>query len=698
MIQLSELTKSFGDRVLFDHVTWQITDRERVGLCGPNGAGKTTLLRMMAGLDEPDSGGVLKPAALTVGYLPQDGLTHAGRSVFDEAASAFGELIAMKAEMHALEERLGDPSIPEAEHDAMLHRYSDLQDHFRLRGGYSIELKAATVLQGLGFKTSDFDRPTETFSGGWQMRIALAKLLLGEPGLLLLDEPTNHLDLEARNWLEEYLNAYPHAVILVSHDRFFLDAVVTRIADLTLRTLTDYHTNYSGYLAEHHERIEAMRKAKREQDEEVARVKMFIDRFRYQATKASQVQSRIKMLEKVVPIEVPPERKKIHFDFPACAKSGRMVLELKHVRKAYGDVVVFTNLNLHIERGDRIALVGPNGVGKSTLMRMLSGEEAPDAGERPPGHNVVMQYFAQDEATRMDPAPTVYETLASGSPLQMVPMIRNILGGFLFSGDDVYKHVRVLSGGERTRLAVARMLLRPSNTLLLDEPTNHLDLDSKEVLLDALVDYGGTLVFVSHDRYFVERLATKIIEVGNGTAVMFPGTYKEFLYHKEHAGEAPVRAEARKADKSETKQPQNPKVQAGRGDGKAAKPAGGQPIRDANAVIGSSKGHSATTSNPSHEARKQSHEDKKRADAEARKKSREMQARQQRIDSLESRIAETEAAIRELEQQMSAPGFYEDRNAAQPIVDRHQALMWQVGDLMQQWEELQSLASQPQQS
>src|SRR5450759_5925321 len=534
MIQLSNLTKSFGDRVLFDHVTWQITDRERVGLCGPNGAGKTTLLKMMAGLEEPDSGAVLKPAALTVGYLPQDGLTHSGRTVFEEASSAFGELLAMKAEMHALENRLGDEAIPEAEHELMLHRYSDLQDRFRLHGGYSIELKTATVLQGLGFKTLDFERPTETFSGGWQMRIALAKLLLGQPNLLLLDEPTNHLDLEARNWLEAYLNAYPHAVILVSHDRFFLDAVVTRIADLTLRTLTDYHTNYSGYLAEHHERIEAMRKAKRDQDEEVARVRMFIDRFRYQATKASQVQSRIKMLEKVAPIEVPPERKKIHFDFPPCAKSGRMVLELTHIRKAYGEISIFRDLNLHIERGDRIALVGPNGAGKSTLMRMLSGEDVPDAGERTPGHNVVMQYFAQDEATRMDPAPTVYETLASGSPLQMVPAIRNILGGFLFSGDDVYKHVRVLSGGERTRLAVARMLLRPSNTLILDEPTNHLDLDSKEVLLDALADYGGTLVFVSHDRYFVERLATKIIEVGERQAIVYPGTYAEFLWHKEH--------------------------------------------------------------------------------------------------------------------------------------------------------------------
>jgi ATP-binding cassette, subfamily F, member 3 len=656
MIQLSELTKSFGDRVLFDHVTWQITDRERVGLCGPNGAGKTTLMKMMAGLDEPDSGAILTPAALTVGYLPQDGLTHSGRTVFEEASSAFGALLDMKMEMHALEARLGDQSIPEAEHDAMLHRYSDLQDAFRMRDGYSIELKTATVLQGLGFATSDFERRTETFSGGWQMRIALAKLLLGQPNLLLLDEPTNHLDLEARNWLEEYLNAYPHAVILVSHDRFFLDAVVTRIADLTLRTLTDYHTNYSGYLAEHHERIEAMRKAKREQDEEIARVKMFIDRFRYQATKASQVQSRIKMLEKVVPIEVPPERKKIHFDFPVCAKSGRTVLELKHARKAYGDLIVFKDLNVHIERGDRIALVGPNGSGKSTLMRMLSGEEPPDAGERTLGHNVVMQYFAQDEATRLDPGPTVYETLSSGSPLQMVPMIRNILGGFLFSGDDVYKHVRVLSGGERTRLAVARMLLRPSNTLLLDEPTNHLDLDSKEVLLDALVDYGGTLIFVSHDRYFVERLATKIIEIGHGEATAFPGTYKEFLWHKEHRDDAQKRPVGQVEKKEERKK------EEGRREEKKIQKEPAKPSRD----------------------------ERKKVDAEARKRNRAAQARRTRIEELEASIAETEASLRAIEQEMAAPGFYENRATAQPVIERHQALMWQVGDLMHQWEELQS--------
>ncbi|MEP7307199.1 MAG: ATP-binding cassette domain-containing protein [Acidobacteriota bacterium] len=690
MIQLSSLTKSFGDRTLFDHVTWQISPRERVGLCGPNGAGKTTLLRMMAGIDEPDSGAILKPSSLTVGYLPQDGLSHAGRTLFEEASSAFAALLAMKAEMHELEGRLGDPSIPEPDHEAMLSRYSDLQDSFRLHEGYSIELKTATVLDGLGFQASDFERPTETFSGGWQMRIALARLLLGQPNLLLLDEPTNHLDLEARNWLETYLNAYPHAVILVSHDRFFLDAVVTRIADLTLRTLTDYHTNYSGYLLEHHERIEALRKAKREQDEEVGRVKMFIDRFRYQATKASQVQSRIKALEKVVLIDVPPERATIHFTFPACAKSGRTVLELKHVRKAYGELTVFGDLNVHIERGDRIALVGPNGAGKSTLMRMLTGEESPDGGERVEGHNVVMQSFAQDEATRMDPAPTVYETLASGSPMHMVAAIRNILGGFLFSGDDVYKRVRVLSGGERTRLAVARMLLRPSNTLLLDEPTNHLDLDSKEVLLDALISYGGTLIFVSHDRYFVERLATKIIEVGHGTATIYPGTYAEFLWHKEHPPEQGQVGPVGRTDTGERAAPaphggQTAKNrQARSADGRAAASSpdpSTHPTR-------SSREATAATTHPSRD-------EKKRTDAEAKKRQRADQARRSQVERLESQIAEVEQAIRDLEQTMAAPGFYEDRTASQPIIDRHQALMWTVGDLMHQWEALQTVDAAP---
>ena len=667
MIQLSDLTKSFGDRVLLDRLTWQIGDGERVGLCGPNGAGKTTLLKLLAGDEEPDSGAVVTPASVTIGYLPQDGLSHTGRTVFEEASSAFQPLLDLKNEMHDIEHRLGDASIPAAEHDAMLDRYSELQDRFRLSDGYNIDLRVATVLRGLGFDQDDANRPADTFSGGWQMRIALAKLLLGRPNLLLLDEPTNHLDLDARNWLEGYLSAYPYAVILVSHDRYFLDAVVTRITDLNLRTLTDYVGNYSRYVQQRDAMLERLRQAKRDQDEEVARVKMFIDRFRYQATKASQVQSRIKQLEKVVPIDVPPERKRIHFTFPSCAKSGRIVLELEHLQKAYGDLAVFRDLNLHIERGDRIALVGPNGSGKSTLMRVLSGEEPDYGGTRTTGHQVVMEYFAQDEATRLDPALTVYETLEAGSAHSMVPAIRNILGGFLFSGDDVYKKAAVLSGGERTRLAVARMLLRPSNTLLLDEPTNHLDLDSKDVLLDALEDYGGTLIIVSHDRYFVERLATKIIEVGHGEGTVYPGTYAEFLWHKEHKDSPPASQEtgtpktlARKPTSKAAPTPQGLKP----GAHKTGPDAGG------------------------------AHKDRKRAEADRRHQRRAADSLRKRIAELESRIAEREGQVRDLETEMGAEGFYDDPAAANATIDRHKTLMWDVGDLIAQWEALQAHASE----
>jgi ATP-binding cassette subfamily F protein 3 len=499
---------------------------------------------------------------------------------------------------------------------------------------------------------------------------------LCRPPLPLLDEHTNLLDLEARNWLEQYLEAYPYAVILVSHDRFFLDAVVTRISEISLRTITDYVGNYSRYLLQRDANLERLRKAKQDQDEEVARMRAFIDRFRYQATKAAQVQSRIKMLEKIEPIEVPPERKRVHFTFPACPKSGRTVLELTDVRKAYGDNVVFDRVSLHIERGDRIALVAPNGAGKSTLMRMLAGNEPPDQGTRREGHQVVMQYFAQDEANRLPPAQTVYEVMQADSPVGMVPMIRNILGGFLFSGDDIYKKAGVLSGGERTRLAVARMLLRPANTLLLDEPTNHLDLDSKDVLLEALEDFGGTLIFVSHDRYFVDRLATKIIVVGHRTIETYPGTYEQFLWsrHERSNGAPQPAADARAGASAPRPDPKGspPTSKTGTGHAQQRRQAGldGQTA--------------AAVAVP------QKYEEKKKADAEARRRRRETELRERRVGELETRIAAREQAIKELEAQMATAGFYDDRAAAEPIVARHQALMWEVGDLMQQWESLQT--------
>jgi ATP-binding cassette subfamily F protein 3 len=663
LIQLVSLSKAFGGRVLLDAVSWQIDDRERVGLSGPNGAGKTTLLRMLADLEEPDSGSIVKPAGLTIGYLPQDGLTHSGRTLIEEAGLAFKPLLDMRDEIAAIEEQLGDETHSEEAHAAMLERYSELQETFRRREGYSIDLKITTVLRGLGFTADELHQPCETFSGGWQMRIALARLLLGRPGLLLLDEPTNHLDLDARNWLEEYLTGYPHAVILVSHDRFFLDAVVTRITEIGLRKLTDYTGNYSDYLVERDARMERLRQMKREQDDEVERMQAFINRFRYQATKAAQVQSRIKMLEKVIPIEIPPERKRVHFTFPPCAKSGRTVLDLRHIRKAYNGRVVLDDVSVHIERGDRIALIGPNGAGKSTMMRMLSGVEPPDSGARTEGHQVIAQYFAQDEATRLDPRLTVYQTLAGEAPIHMVPHIRNILGGFLFSGDDVDKPVRVLSGGERTRLAVARMLLRPSNTLLLDEPTNHLDLDSKDVLLEALEDFGGTLIFVSHDRYFVDRLATKIIEIGGGQALLYPGSYEEFLW-------------SRKQQASGSRLPASGFHRPASG---CRLPASGSRLPAS--VVESRK--------PEAGSRQLSFEQRKRQEAAARKERKARDVRRRRVEELEARIAEREAEINQIEAAMSAPGFYENHEAAKPIIDRHQALMWEVGDLMAQWEALQ---------
>ena len=656
MLQLSSLTKGFGDRTLLENVTWQISAGERVGLCGPNGSGKTTLLRMLAGLDEPDAGTITKQTGLTVGYLPQDGLSHSGRSLADEVSTAFQPLLDMRRTMEELENQLADDRQSRDEHEAILERYSELQHRFRDGDGYTIDLKVAGVLHGLGFGNDDLEKPTNAFSGGWQMRIALAKLVLRQPHVMLLDEPTNHLDLEARNWLEDFLADYPHALILVSHDRFFLDRVVTRIAELGLRTLTPFAGSYSEYLVDRDARIAVLREQKKRQDDEIARIRQFIDRFRYKATKAAQVQSRVKMLEKITPIEVPLERKKVHFSFPACPRSGRIALELRGIRKAYESNVVFDGIDVHVARGDRIALTGPNGAGKSTLMRLLAGVDAPDDGTRVEGHNLVAQYFAQDEATRLDPDLTVYDTLGSGSPTEMLPAIRNILGGFLFSGDDVHKPVRVLSGGERTRLAVARMLLRPSNTLLLDEPTNHLDIDSTNVLLDALADFGGTLVFVSHDRYFVDRLATAIIDVGNGEAVCYPGTYEEFHWSKSQRTTNRRNADRRPAAAADAAGRQAPTIQP--------RPA--------------SRGSASTN----RDARR------RLAQTERRLK-RDQAARQKRIGDLELRIGEREREIRELENTMAASGFYDNREAAQPVVDRHQTLMWEVGDLMSQWEALQ---------
>ena len=689
MIHVEHLTKHYGERVLFEDVSWHVKKRDRIGLSGPNGAGKTTLLRMLAGTEEPDEGSIRMASDTTIGYLPQDGIVHHGRTVYDEVVLAFQELLALKEEQHRIEDALAGASHDDGgDHEKLLVRYSEVQDRFKHLGGYEIDARVADVLKGLGFSLADQQRRTEEFSGGWQMRIALAKLLLARPNLLLMDEPTNHLDLPARNWLEEYLEDYPGSVVLVSHDRYFLDATVKRITQVGLKTLTDYHGNYSKYVVEHAAAMERLRESYRRQKEEIDKASAFINKFRYQATKARQVQSRIKALDKVEVIEIPPERKKIHFHFPDAPKPGRVVIELKGLRRAYGDNVVIDGLDLMIEKGDRVALVGPNGAGKSTLMRTLAGVDHPDGGVRLLGHNVVIDYFAQDQAAVLGATRTVYEEMTSASSTTMVPRIRTILGGFLFSGDDVYKKVGVLSGGERNRLALAKMLLNASNVLILDEPTNHLDLDSKEVLLEALEDYGGTLIFVSHDRYFVDKLATKVIEVGGGQTVVYPGGYEDFVYWKKQreAGVA-VALPTASAPAPHVKHDKHDKHDKARTAPRPAAPAPAPAARKENA-----KPAASAPASPDGKAGYDPLAPRLRPPNPADRQAREREGRKlkARIAELEKKIAEKEQAVRDVEHLMATPGFYEDRARADEAVAHRQRLLDEVAALMSEWEAVQA--------
>jgi len=533
MIQLTDAGKRFGHKLLFEGADWQINPRDRVGLVGANGTGKTTLLRILAGLEGLDYGSCQGMKSISAGYLPQDGLALSGDTVFAECMKVFNDLREMEQEMETLSHSLAELDPASADYAQASERLHRLQGEFRLRDGYALEAKAGAVLGGLGFGKEDWGRRTEEFSGGWQMRIALAKLLLQQPNLLLLDEPTNHLDLEARNWLEDYLHNYPFAFVLISHDRFFLDATVDQIAEIWNQRVYFYSGNYAKYLDQKTQRFEQLSAAAKNQRERIEQLEIFINRFRYQATKAKQVQSRIKELEKIERIELPSEEKTIHFTFPQPKPSGRTVVELVGAGKSYGPKEVLKDVDLVIERGDRVALVGVNGAGKSTLIRLLSGNDALTEGEYKLGHNAEPGYFAQDQYKELDTEARVLEDLGEFSPVSTQTELRNLLGCFLFRDDDVFKPIGVLSGGERNRYALLRMLLRPTNFLLLDEPTNHLDMRAKDVLLDALLKYTGTVVFVSHDRYFIDKLATRVFEVADGNVHIYPGNYEDYLWRKQ---------------------------------------------------------------------------------------------------------------------------------------------------------------------
>ncbi|MBZ5623102.1 MAG: ABC-F family ATP-binding cassette domain-containing protein [Acidobacteriia bacterium] len=533
MIQFSSAGKRYGHKLLFQDADWLITPESRIGLVGANGTGKSTIMKILAGSETLDYGSIARAKGISAGYLPQDGLLLTGRSIFAECMSVFDELHAMEKEMESLTRSMSELDHASVEYANVADRYQKLEHEFRARDGYTLEAEVGKVLTGLGFHRDDWTRQTDEFSGGWQMRIALAKLLLQKPNLLLLDEPTNHLDLEARNWLEEYLGSYPYAYVLISHDRYFLDVTVKRIVEIWNKRLHFYAGNYDQYLAAKNARKEQLESAYKTQRDRIEQLEVFINRFRYTATKAKQVQSRVKELEKIERIEIPEEEKTVHFSFPQPKPSGRIVAEFANVAKSYGDHKVFEKVSFMIERGERIALVGVNGAGKSTLIKLLAGQEALTAGDYKLGHNVEPDYFAQDQYKELDPEARIFDDLGELSPSSTQTQLRSLLGCFLFSGDDVFKRIGVLSGGERNRYALLKMLLHPANFLLLDEPTNHLDLRAKDVLLEALVKYTGTVVFVSHDRYFIDKLATRVFEIGEGKVEIYPGNYEDYLWRKQ---------------------------------------------------------------------------------------------------------------------------------------------------------------------
>src|SRR5215471_14219322 len=538
MLQLSGAGKRFGQKLLFEDVNWLITPNERTGLVGGNGTGKSTLLKVIGGIESLDYGELTRVKGTTIGYLPQDGLAMRGKTVFEECLSVFDHLHALEKESIELTHTLSEADPKSKEYIAAAERYSDIADHLHAHDIYTLDAQVGAVLGGLGFTKKDWDRQTEEFSGGWQMRIALAKLLLQKPSLLLLDEPTNHLDLESRNWLENYLHDYPNAYILISHDRYFLDVTVNKTIELWNKRMHVYHGNYEKYVTQKEERRTQLISAYKNQRDRIDALEAFINRFRYQATKAKQVQSRIKELEKIERIEIPEEEGTIHFTIPQPPASGRTVIEAMNLTKVYPtpdgrEKTVLNNLSFTIERGDRIALVGANGAGKSTLIRLLSEQEAPTSGTVRYGHNALVDFFAQDQYKVLDPNAVMLDDIAAAAPKVPVVELRSLLGCFMFSGDDVFKKLGVLSGGERNRYAMAKMLVSPSNMLLLDEPTNHLDLRAKDVLLDAIRNFTGTVLFVSHDRYFIDGLATRVFEVEDKRVHIYPGNYEDYLWRKQ---------------------------------------------------------------------------------------------------------------------------------------------------------------------
>jgi len=535
MLAVDKISVQFLGRVLYKDLSFTVSSKDRICFAGPNGAGKSTLMKIIAGTMTPDTGNVNRAKYIEVGYLPQDGIKHSGTTLFSEAESAFKNALALKERLEEASNQLGSLDTSSPEYSETLEIYGELQLDLENYDIGKMKPRIEKVLSGLGFKTSDFTRKTEEFSGGWQMRIALAKLLLQKPSILLLDEATNHLDMDSQLWLESYIQTYQGAVILISHDRAFLDSIVSKTLAFENGKVNEFSGNYSYYIEQSAILREQIQRAYNNQQKDIAKAEQFINRFRSKARRASQAQSRLKQLEKIERIELPQESEKgIKLRFPQPERSGQIVVELTNVTRSYGENVVFSALDFRIDRGEKIAIIGANGAGKSTFSRILSGADQVNSGERKTGHKVTISHFAQDHAEKLNPSMTVLETIEEVAGRDRGENLRSLLGCFLFRGDDVFKKVSVLSGGERSRLSLAKILLRPANFLILDEPTNHLDMQSQNVLQEALIAYQGTIVIVSHNRDFLDPVTNKVVEFyGDGTPPRsYPSNLSDYIEKK----------------------------------------------------------------------------------------------------------------------------------------------------------------------